>query len=58
MDTYSDDLLAVIEHLDLKDIMMVGHSTGGGEVARFVSARPYKNQLPAGEQVQSKAMDV
>ncbi|KAK5445102.1 hypothetical protein LTS15_010193 [Exophiala xenobiotica] len=36
MDTYSDDLLAVIEHLDLKDIMMVGHSTGGGEVARFI----------------------
>ncbi|KAE9380058.1 Alpha/beta hydrolase protein [Stipitochalara longipes BDJ] len=36
MDTYADDLLAVIEHLDLKDAMLVGHSTGGGEVARFL----------------------
>lgn len=37
MDTWSDDLLTLVEHLDLKDMMMVGHSTGGGEVARFVS---------------------
>ncbi|PMD33221.1 Alpha/beta hydrolase protein [Hyaloscypha variabilis F] len=36
MDTYADDLLTVIEHLDLKDAMLVGHSTGGGEVARFL----------------------
>jgi len=36
MDTYADDLLAVIEHLDLKNVMLVGHSTGGGEVARFL----------------------
>ena len=36
MDTYADDLLQLFEHLDLKDVMMVGHSTGGGEVARFV----------------------
>lgn len=36
MDTYADDLLQLMEHLDLKDVMMVGHSTGGGEVARFV----------------------
>ena len=36
MDTYSDDLFQLFEHLDLKDAMMVGHSTGGGEVARFV----------------------
>lgn len=35
MDTYADDLLALFEHLDLKDVMMVGHSTGGGEVIRF-----------------------
>ncbi|KAK0612105.1 putative alpha/beta fold family hydrolase [Immersiella caudata] len=36
MDTYADDLFELFEHLDLKDATMVGHSTGGGEVARFV----------------------
>ena len=36
MDTYADDLAAVIEALGLKDITMVGHSTGGGEVARYI----------------------
>ena len=36
MDTYSDDLFQLFEHLDLEDAMIVGHSTGGGEVARFV----------------------
>jgi non-heme chloroperoxidase len=36
MDTYADDLSALIEHLDLKKAFLVGHSTGGGEVARFI----------------------
>ena len=36
MDGYADDLAAVVEALDLKDITMVGHSTGGGEVARYI----------------------
>jgi non-heme chloroperoxidase len=36
MDTYADDLAGLIEALDLKDITLVGHSTGGGEVARYV----------------------
>ena len=36
MDAYADDLAALIETLDLKDITMVGHSTGGGEVARYI----------------------
>ena len=36
MDTYADDLAALIVHLDLKDAMFVGHSTGGGEVARYI----------------------
>src|SRR5579864_4246077 len=36
MDTYADDLAALIETLDLKNISLVGHSTGGGEVARYI----------------------
>src|SRR5215216_6689386 len=36
MDTYADDLAAVIEALDLKDVTLVGHSTGGGEVTRYI----------------------
>src|SRR3954465_9464938 len=36
MDTYADDLAAVIEALDLTDVTLVGHSTGGGEVARYI----------------------
>ena len=35
MDTYADDLLVLFEHLNLTDVMIVGHSTGGGEVIRF-----------------------
>src|SRR5262250_794043 len=36
MDGYADDLAAVIEALDLKNAILVGHSTGGGEVARYI----------------------
>ena len=36
MDTYADDLAALIDTLDLKDAVLVGHSTGGGEVARYI----------------------
>jgi non-heme chloroperoxidase len=36
MDTYADDLAAVIEALDLRDVVLVGHSTGGGEVAHYI----------------------
>lgn len=36
MDTYAADLAALIEKLDLKDVILVGHSTGGGEVARYI----------------------
>jgi non-heme chloroperoxidase len=36
MDTYADDLATMVEMLDLKDAIHVGHSTGGGEVARYV----------------------
>jgi non-heme chloroperoxidase len=36
MDTYADDLAELFNSLDLKDAIMVGHSTGGGEVARYL----------------------
>ncbi|MET0935695.1 MAG: alpha/beta hydrolase [Luteibacter sp.] len=36
MDTYADDLATLIDHLDLKDIILVGHATGGGEVVRYL----------------------
>jgi non-heme chloroperoxidase len=36
MDTYADDLAELIEHLDLKDAILVGHSTGGGVVAHYI----------------------
>src|SRR5262249_28732882 len=36
MDTYADDLAVLAEHLNLKDAIHVGHSTGGGEVARYI----------------------
>jgi len=36
MDTYADDLAALVQALDLKDAIHVGHSTGGGEVARYI----------------------
>src|SRR6266404_526262 len=36
MDTYADDLATLIETLDLKNATLVGHSTGGGEVARYI----------------------
>ncbi len=36
MDTYADDLAELIDHLDLRDAVLVGHSTGGGEVCRYV----------------------
>src|SRR3984957_6219573 len=37
MDHYADDLAAVVEHLDLQDAVHIGHSTGGGEVVRYIA---------------------
>jgi len=47
MDGYADDLAAVIEALDLKEIIMVGHSTGGGEVARYIGRYGTKRLVKA-----------
>jgi non-heme chloroperoxidase len=47
MDTYADDLAALFEKLDLKDAIMVGHSTGGGEVARYLGRHGSKRVAKA-----------
>lgn len=47
MDTYADDLAELIETLDLKNMVMVGHSTGGGEVARYIGRHGTKRVAKA-----------
>ena len=47
MDTYADDLAAVIETLDLKNATLVGHSTGGGEVVRYIGRHGSKRVTKA-----------
>src|SRR5947208_1624820 len=47
MDHYADDLAAVVEHLDLKDAIHVGHSTGGGEVVRYLARHGEKRAVKA-----------
>ena len=47
MDTYADDLAALIEHLDLKQATLVGHSTGGGEVAHYIGRHGSKRVAKA-----------
>ena len=47
LDHYSDDLTAVTDHLDLKDAIHVGHSTGGGEVVRYLARRGEKGVVKA-----------
>ncbi|WP_395244031.1 alpha/beta fold hydrolase [Agromyces sp. MMS24-K17] len=37
MDTYAKDLAELVEHLDLRDLSLIGHSTGGGEVVRYAA---------------------
>lgn len=47
MDTYADDLSVLFEKLDLKNAVMVGHSTGGGEVARYLGRHGSKRVAKA-----------
>jgi non-heme chloroperoxidase len=44
---YADDLAAVIEALDLNEVTLVGHSTGGGEVARYIGRHGTKRVAAA-----------
>jgi non-heme chloroperoxidase len=47
MDTYADDLATLVEALDLKNAIHVGHSTGGGEVARYIGRHGTKRVAKA-----------
>src|SRR5258708_4794855 len=47
MDTYADDLATLVEQLDLKNAIHVGHSTGGGEVARYIGRHGTKRVAKA-----------
>jgi len=47
MDTYADDLAALVTTLDLKNVIHIGHSTGGGEVARYIGRHGTKRVAKA-----------
>ena len=47
MDTYADDLAALVKTLDLENAIHVGHSTGGGEVARYIGRHGTKRMAKA-----------
>jgi len=47
MDTYADDLAALVEALDLRNAIHIGHSTGGGEVARYIGRHGTKRVAKA-----------
>ena len=47
MDTYADDLSTLIETLDLKSVILIGFSTGGGEVARYIGRQGTKRVAKA-----------
>jgi non-heme chloroperoxidase len=47
MNGYADDLAAVIDALDLRDVTLVGHSTGGGEVVRYITRHGTKRVVRA-----------
>src|SRR5665213_3437725 len=47
MDTYADDLATLMDALDLKHVTLVGHSTGGGEVVRYIGRHGIKRVVKA-----------
>jgi non-heme chloroperoxidase len=58
MDTYADDLAALVNELDLKDAIHVGHSTGGGEVARYIAGHVLRFQPDSSKRRRSKFIRV
>ena len=58
MDTYADDLAELVQKLDLKDAIHVGHSTGGGEVARYIGRHRHEAGREGGSDWRSSAADV
>lgn len=48
MDTYADDLAQLLDHLDVKQAILIGFSTGGGEVARYIGRHGTKRVAKAG----------
>ena len=57
MDTYADDLAALTAKLDLKNAIHVGHSTGGGEVARYIGRHGIEAGGDGGADQRSAAAD-
>jgi hypothetical protein len=57
LDHYADDLKAVTDHLNLRDAIHVGHSTGGGEVVRYPARHGDKNVAKAGDHQRRTATD-
>ena len=57
MDTYADDLAQLTEKLDLKNAIHVGHSTGGGEVARYIGRHGSKRVAACGTHQRGAAVD-
>ena len=57
LDHYADDLKAVTDHLNLKDPIHVGHSTGGGEVVRYLGRHGDKNCGEGGDHQRRAAAD-
>ena len=47
MDSYADDLAELVQKLDVKNAIHVGHSTGGGEVARYIARHGTKRVAKA-----------
>ena len=57
MDHYADDLKAVTDHLNLKDAIHVGHSTGGGQVVRYLARHGDQERGEGGDHQRGAAVD-